>query len=164
MDAKAIISVLERGNEVSLANSAADHFRKSLLLACASYFERVFCDLLVEFTTKKSGGDEKLTSIVRTRVVSRSYHQWFVWDAKNANSFYSMFGPDFKQVLEYRHLTDDVFKKSVRAFLEIGNERNKLVHQNYATFQMNKTIDEIYSLYTVAHLFEVTIRDELFAA
>ena len=36
---------------------------------------------------------------------------------------------------------------AVRAFLELGNERNRLVHQNYATFAMEKTLDEVYELY-----------------
>jgi hypothetical protein len=42
---------------------------------------------------------------------------------------------------------------SVRAFLELGNERNRLVHQNYATFPMEKTLDEIYALYQNAVMF-----------
>lgn len=40
-----------------------------------------------------------------------------------------------------------VLGSAVRAFLEVGNERNKLVHQDYATFAMEKTLDEIYQLY-----------------
>jgi len=32
----------------------------------------------------------------------------------------------------------------------MGNERNKLVHQDYATFQMEKTLDEVYTLYKSA--------------
>ena len=44
-------------------------------------------------------------------------------------------------------------QKSVRAFLELGNERNKLVHQNYATFSMEKTLEEIYELYKSASRF-----------
>jgi hypothetical protein len=44
-------------------------------------------------------------------------------------------------------------QSSVRAFLEIGNERNRLVHQDYATFQIEKTLDEIYILYQSALKF-----------
>jgi len=39
------------------------------------------------------------------------------------------------------------FGSSVRAFLEVGNERKKLVHQDYATFAMDKTLDEMHRLY-----------------
>ena len=41
-------------------------------------------------------------------------------------------------------------QQSIRAFLELGNERNKLVHQNYVVFPMDKTLDEIYQLYNDA--------------
>ena len=36
---------------------------------------------------------------------------------------------------------------SINAFLEFGSERNRLVHQNYAAFPMEKTLDEVYCLY-----------------
>ena len=52
---------------------------------------------------------------------------------------------------------------SVAAFLELGNERNRLVHQNYATFPMEKTLDEIYLLYrralTFVDLLPTALRD-----
>ncbi len=47
----------------------------------------------------------------------------------------------------------DDMQSSVEAFLELGNERNRLVHQNYATFPMEKTLDEIYALYQSAVMF-----------
>ena len=42
---------------------------------------------------------------------------------------------------------------SIRAFLEIGNIRNDLVHGNYADFQLSKTADEVYGLYQSATEF-----------
>lgn len=48
---------------------------------------------------------------------------------------------------------DEELKESMQAFLEIGNERNKLVHQNYAAFPMEKTLEEIYKLYQCAFKF-----------
>ena len=47
----------------------------------------------------------------------------------------------------------DSLRSSVQAFLEVGNERNKLVHQDYATFHLEKTLDEIYHLYQDACRF-----------
>jgi hypothetical protein len=38
----------------------------------------------------------------------------------------------------------------VRAFLEVGSERNKLLHQDYATFPLEKTLEEIYAPYRSA--------------
>jgi hypothetical protein len=44
-------------------------------------------------------------------------------------------------------------KDSIAAFMEVGSERNKLVHQDYATFQLEKTMDEVYVLYQKASKF-----------
>ena len=41
----------------------------------------------------------------------------------------------------------------MKAFLEIGNLRNQLVHENYADFRLDKTVDEIYGLYRTALYF-----------
>ena len=36
--------------------------------------------------------------------------------------------------------------ESIRAFLELGNLRNEAVHENYAVFFLNKTVDEVFDL------------------
>jgi hypothetical protein len=72
------------------------------------------------------------------------------WDEANANQFFSMFGAGFKSTMSRRVKESEELRASVVAFLEVGNERNKLVHQDYATFSMEKTLDEIYELYQKA--------------
>ena len=52
-------------------------------------------------------------------------------------------------------------QSAIEAFLELGNERNSLVHQNYATFPMEKTLEEIYLLYQRALIFVSTLPDAL---
>ena len=42
---------------------------------------------------------------------------------------------------------------AIKAFLEVGNERNRLVHQNYGTFSLEKDANEIYNLYLKARPF-----------
>ena len=48
---------------------------------------------------------------------------------------------------------DKYLEDSVKAFLEIGNLRNQMVHGNYADFQLNKTVEEVYKLYQDATNF-----------
>jgi hypothetical protein len=48
---------------------------------------------------------------------------------------------------------DDKLARGIQAFLEIGRERNRLVHQNFGTFTLEKTTDEIYQLYESAIYF-----------
>ena len=40
--------------------------------------------------------------------------------------------------------------EAIRAFLELGQMRNELVHENFATFALEKTSEEIYALYSKA--------------
>ncbi len=76
-----------------------------------------------------------------------------VSDANNANQFFGLFGSEFRSTMTERMKKSDDMQSSVEAFLELGNERNRLVHQNYATFPMEKTLDEIYALYQSAVMF-----------
>lgn len=41
----------------------------------------------------------------------------------------------------------------VQAFLEIGRERNRIVHQDYGAISLEKTAEEIYALYQKAEQF-----------
>ena len=52
-----------------------------------------------------------------------------------------------------RKVRDDNLGDSVRAFLELGNQRNRLVHQNYGVFVLEKTTEEIHTLYRRAMVF-----------
>lgn len=152
-DAKAIIKTLKLGPEISLQVSAGDHFRKVLLLAAASYFEHRVCDCVLEFVRERSRGSVLVTNFVRNKAISRQYHTWFSWVDNNANQFFGLFGTEFRTEMSNRMKESDELRASVQAFLELGNERNKLIHQDYATFPLEKTLEEIYELYGRALTF-----------
>ena len=149
----AVICALQVIPEVSLQVAAADNFRKALLLAAASYFEHRVCTCVIDFVRECSAGSAMVESFVRNKAISRQYHTWFDWDKTNANQFFSLFGGDFKLTMTSKIKGSESLRSSVRAFLEIGNERNKLIHQDYATFSMEKTLDEIYRIYKEALQF-----------
>ena len=44
-------------------------------------------------------------------------------------------------------------ENSIGAFIEIGRDRNRLVHENFASFSLEKTSKEIYGLYRSALKF-----------
>jgi hypothetical protein len=52
-----------------------------------------------------------------------------------------------------RIASDEVLAENVRAFMEIGRERNLLVHSDYVSYLINKTPEEIYTLYQKANEF-----------
>ena len=55
--------------------------------------------------------------------------------------------------MKQRVQEDRDFDESVKAFLEVGNLRNQMVHEDYADFQLNKTVEDVYSLYIRAARF-----------
>lgn len=151
-EAKAVLRLLEESSQPSLQNAAGDNFRKGFLLATASYFEHRVCNVVVDFVRQSSNGSILVETFLRNKAIERQYHSWFDWRAQNATQFYGLFGGEFKTQMVEQVKTEEM-QKSVRAFLELGNERNKLVHQNYATFSMEKTLEEIYELYKSASKF-----------
>ena len=133
--------------EPSLAISASDNFRKSLVLAATSYFEHRVSTCVTDFIHERANGSSLVVAFVRNKAIARQYHTWFKWDESNANQFFGLFGTDFKHMMQDRVKGSDDLQLSIRAFLEMGNERNKLVHQDFASFSLEKTLEEIYSLY-----------------
>ena len=101
----------------------------------------------------RTSGSSLVENFVRNRAVARQYHTWFQWEANNANQFFGLFGSNFREYMtgQVKALPD--MRSAVSAFLQIGSERNRLVHQDYATFQMEKTLEEIYALYKEARRF-----------
>ena len=162
-EAVAIVHILELAPEISLQVAAADHFRKALLLASASYFEQRVCNCVLEFVRERAWGSVLVENFVRNKAVARQYHTWFAWDAANANQFFGLFGAGFRSKMIEQASASEPMRLPVAAFLELGNERNRLVHQNYATFPMEKTLDEIYLLYrralTFVDLLPTALRD-----
>lgn len=49
--------------------------------------------------------------------------------------------------------SDDDLSNSINGFIELGRLRNQRVHQNFVTFLLEKTPDELYSMFLAAHLF-----------
>ena len=160
-EATAITSSLQRVAETSLQNAASDNFRKALLLAAASYFEHRICSLLFEFVEERSGGPFLVASFVRNKAISRQYHTLFDWESANANKFFGLFGEEFRAAMSQKLQKSDALLESVKAFLEIGRDRNRLVHQDYATFPLDKTLDEIFKLYKQGLLFVDTLHSAL---
>ena len=139
--------------EVSLQVTAQEAFRKYLLVTAASYFEREIKDQIIRIVEKSSSGDETIVAFVRNKAIERQYHTYFQWERRNANSFFGLFGERFKSYMSNRVQADHAYEKAVQAFLELGRERDRLVHQDFGTFPLEKTSEEIFGLYREACLF-----------
>lgn len=150
----------ERG-EWSFVSVVDDVFRKSLLLAAASFFESALADVIREFAADTVGQDHPLYGMVEKKGIDRQYHTWFDWDRRNANRFFAIFGESFKTFMETRVRDDPALADAISAFMEVGSDRNALVHQNFASFTVEKTANEIFDRYEKGLPFVVAFRSHL---
>lgn len=138
--------------EISLEASTDEIYRKTLLLAISSYFEDRITNCVLQYVQDQTHEKHIISELVRTKVVSRQYHTWFDWNSKNVNSFLGMFGEEFKKYAT-KKIKNEKLEESIKNFLELGLNRNRLVHQNFASFSLEKTSEELYSSYQSAIKF-----------
>lgn len=156
-----LLEFLTANSEISLRAATDDSFRKVLILSAASYFEYRLTDVVTMFVDEITSSDGLVGALVKNKAINRQFHTWFDWEGKNANQFFGMFGEQFKTHMKALVKSSPELELSIKAFLEVGQQRNRLVHQNFASFALEKTADEIFALYTEALSFIDKIGAEL---
>jgi hypothetical protein len=148
-----VLEYLNAQGEISHANIAAETFRKALLLSAASHFERLLCDGIVKFAAA-TNTDQKICSFVQNKAIKRQYHTFFDWDKPtNANAFYGLFGEGFSSHMKTLVKSDTKLDECVRAFIQLGADRNRVVHQDFASYQLEKTVEEIFVAFELSQQF-----------
>lgn len=155
-----VLSILPP-SEISLRNDVQIAFSKTLLLSVASYFEVRMSEAVVATLFGGLDPADPRVEFVRNKAVERRFHDWFDWKANNANQFFGAFGSEFRTHMVERVREDDGLREGVRAFLQLGNLRNQLVHQNYAAFSLDLTVEDIFALYEKALEFVESFPSEL---
>lgn len=130
-----------------------------MLLSCASYYETQIQEIIKSFVQRNST-DDKVSNFVLKKAISRQYHTYFTWDGNNVNSFLGLFGEEFKKEVSAIISQDEVLKEQMKAFLQLGNERNKMVHENFLVYNLEKTFDEIIQMNEKAGKFVEFLRKE----
>ena len=148
-------------SEVSLQTTLRITFSKSLLMAVAGYFEDQVQHEVISFVDRRTSGNELLKELIQRRAFGRQYHRLFSWDGKNANTFFRLFGSNFYESMNQYVSEHREYEDAIRAFIEIGNDRNELAHGNYGQFPLQKTIEEIYASYQLALTFVNSIGSHL---
>ena len=152
---------LAKLGEVSLELTLKKNAAKLVLLGAASEFEVALCEVVRDFVRLSANNDDRIASLVEKKAISRQYHTWFDWNKPTANPFFSLFGSEFSDSMKKLIKEDDKFSASVSSFLEIGQLRNSLVHNNFSTFYMEKTAEEIHNSYLIGAGFIEVIRHHL---
>ena len=159
---KELIAFLRQQGQLSFSQSVEVFLSKTLLLSGASYFESRITNAISDYATRISGSDEALISLVRTKAIERQYHTYFSWRAGSRSSapFFAMFGSALKDLAK-QELKNEQLSRAAAAFLELGDLRNLLVHENFASYPLDKTSDEIHQLYGAALIFVIYIENKL---
>ena len=144
---------LNSAREVTLKVNVDTAFAKSLIISAASYFEAQLTESLVELYSERTNQSEVLVQFVQNLAIDRRYFQWFDWSSNNANSFFGKFGGNFRTFMVDKVSSEEGLRDSIRAFLELENLRNNLVHGNYAAYQLDKSVDDVLTLYERAIKF-----------
>ena len=167
---KAIVGFLNEHAQPSLSSDANKYFKKVIVLSSASYFEHLIQDILVSFISRETNDNTKAINFFKKKAITMQYHTYFTWGEKdnpdkagrNANTFFSLFGDDFKKNVEAEIKANSSLEAAVKAFLEIGHLRNILVHSNFAAYNLDsKTVDELFELYKNALPFVEYIKSKL---
>lgn len=150
-DYRDIKTLLLNQSELSFQATIDTHFKKTFLISCASYHETHIQNTLHSFLEKASS-DSRMVAFANSKGIKRQYHTYFVWESSNGktpnniNNFLGLFGIEFKEKIATEISSDSELLSNMKAFLEIGNLRNQMAHQNLLTFNLEKTFDELVVL------------------
>ena len=140
--------------EPTFASETNDNFRRSLILAIASSFEHEIAEIMRTLPELYANSHSYIGALIEKKVISRQYHTYFDWDkGANANSFFKMFGAEFAEFARAEVKADAELDKAVRDFLELGNARNRLVHLDYVTFDVDASPEDIIAKFRSAMKF-----------
>lgn len=137
-----VISKLQEMGDISLATAVAGSLSKILIISSASYFEDHIKRCVAQLTKKHSNA--MICEFCRVTAIDRGYATWFDWKSQNANKFFSLFGEEAKNSANTTVANNIKLSDSIKNFIYIGSQRNLVVHNNFLTFTITDTPDEIF--------------------
>ena len=156
-----LVEFLLENGQPTFASDTTDNFRRSLVLAVASFFETEISAIVRTLPARHAAGNAFLTALVDQKAVTRQYHGYFDWEKTNANKFFSMFGPEYKAACQKKVDAEPDFQAAVRAFLSLGDTRNRIAHLNYVEFTVDKSPNDIIDDFRRAQAFVDYVRSSL---
>ena len=141
-------------DDADLANGRSDIFRKFLAVSAASRLEQDTKKTLRELMRDISGQQrEMLVNFIEQKVLKRGCHALFNRNDNNANSFYASCGDDFSQFMRQKAAADEGFGDAVCAFVNLGHDRNQLVHNDLASSEFNLSVNDVEGRFRRAAIF-----------
>lgn len=157
-----ITTYLKEQKEISKVINLSQHYKKVLLLSCASLYEKYFTDEIQRIIAKKTGG-AALKNLFYNKSIKQQYFKFFDWKESkgNINGFLKLFGNEIYAKIQSEINQKEELKQGMDAFLKLGYNRNLLVHENFIEFALDKTFEEIQSLHNLAYPFLIHLMKAL---
>lgn len=158
-----LLDHLNDSGNMALHVHATTLVQKHFILCVASRFEKQLCQAVQDYAQTVSGDHCLLAEFVKNKAIERQYHSWFDWkECKNANTFFGLFGADFRNHMKEKVNHDSDLAHSIKNFLMIGKRRNQLVHEDLMNASIDVTLKEAYEEYLDARRFVDLFPDVLF--
>ena len=116
--------------------------QKLILMAAASYFEAVLKEAILNYMDQQTQS-VAIRNFIDKQGLERKFHTLFDWQAGNANKFFGLFGSEFKEFVKSDAKVEPL-STYIQDFVFIGTQRNLLVHNNFSTFSLVATSEEIF--------------------
>ena len=153
-DSRDLYEYLMSEKQISFAEYVNAVYAKVLLISVASFFEaEISRSILCYASQVVTKRDKRLIRLIEIKVIKRQYHTLFDWNASNANAFWNLFGDDVRYRIRQDIDSQENLKNAEKDFIFLGQQRNVLVHENFAKYNMNLTNEEIYKKYNSAKEF-----------
>ncbi|WP_432245741.1 HEPN domain-containing protein [Arthrobacter sp. G.S.26] len=123
-------------------------YHKHLLVAAASSLEDKVKALVPEIFSRH--GTDRLGEFVAKQVMARGYHTLFEWKSGTAQGFFTSFGDVCGRAFRAALKDNDQLKTQHAAFMQLGQLRNQVVHNDYASALVELTPKEIIGRYHLA--------------
>ncbi len=122
---------------------------KALLLAAASYFEKQVCAGILD-CARAIFITPPILTFIEKQALERKFHTMFDWKHSNINKFLSLFGSDCKKQVEKLIASDDALTAAMADFIYVNSQRNLLVHNNFASYNLDASLDDIWAKFVSA--------------
>lgn len=145
--------IIRLSNDISAISVYGEHGAKVLLLAGTSYFERQIISSIEDWINAETPSIAA-RHFVRRQAVERKFFSLFDFSAnsKNIKAFLSKFGPDYHKWAQEDMKLELVDESAQETFINFCRLRNSLIHNNYATYNIDKTIEEIWGEFKKAEI------------
>lgn len=156
---KAVRSLVEQAESGSDLVSYDALSSKIIIVSSASYFEGVIVRLILELSAEM-GAHAVVISFIHRQGLDKKFHQLFSWKEKSMNNFFKLFGEAAKKHLIEKSRQSDI-EQAIQDFLYIGQQRNYLVHNNFAGHSLDCTPDEAWTRHKSAARFTGWLKSTL---